>query len=463
MTDKIAHSFFHKDPSGFVYQVNGQFYRQVNKVYADQWLYFRSSGLPEFLREKQMLLPYVEIKENILRSPDWFITILPEQLTHISYPYEWCFEQMKDAALLTLEIVKLCMGKGMILKDATPFNVQFHNSRPIFIDTLSFEKYDETLPWIAYRQFCETFLFPLWLSHYHKGNFLRILYAYPDGIPLDLAAKLFPERSRFNLYVWMHVRLHNKVSKKRNVGNLVKDFSQKKLSNLVTNLEDIIRGLDNSSNTTWSNYYAEGINNPEYLAEKENIVKELLTEVSGKKVLDLGANYGHFSFIAAQKGFSVVAIDDDEQCINYLYKKVKKENIKTIFPLCIDITNPSSAGGFAYEERSSLNDRMQAEVVLALALTHHLVIGKNIPLFKLSEFLAQLGPQLIIEFVDKEDAHTQELLLSKKDIFPEYTKEGFERCFQHHFTITKEHSVRGTFRTIYLMKRKNEKTDELIS
>lgn len=457
MTSNTRNAASYKDPSGFIFRSRGRIYRQVNKVYAEHYSHFIHSGLSEVLTNKQLLLPYTEIKENILESADWLTTLLPEQLSYISYPYEWCFEQMKDAALLTLELVKAGIEKGMILKDATPFNIQFHNGRPVFIDTLSFEKYDEARPWVAYRQFCETFLFPLWLSHYHKTSFQPILAVYPDGIPVSLAAKLFPGRSRLNLYVWMHVHLQNKMSRKFRADNTFRRFSEKKLLNLITNLEEIVSGLDNSIKTEWSGYYDECISNPEYLRQKENVITRFLKQAKGKTVLDIGANKGHFSFIAAQQGFAVIAVENDEQCVNHLYKKIKKGRIATILPLCIDITNPSPAAGFADKERLSWNDRMLPDIILALAVVHHLVIGKNIPLSMLAEYLSQSAHQLIIEFVGKEDEKTQLLLLNRENIFQEYSKENFEVRFQCHFNIEAQYTIPGTARTIYLMDRKKQK------
>ena len=443
-----------RDPSGFVFFHEEKYYRQVNKSYAENYDRLMSSGLYTTLTERKCLLPHTELKENISGAEDCYVTLLPEQLSFISYPYEWCFEQLKDAALLTLKIVRTAVAHEMILKDATPLNVQFHNGKPDFIDTLSFEKYDASLPWIAYRQFCETFLFPLWLSHYHKMNFQQVLNVYPEGIPVEIAAKLLPAKSRLNSGIWLHLLLQNKIKKQRAGNKTTYSFSKKKLLDLVAHLESIIQKLDNSSNTTWSNYYSECIEHPGYLDEKKKIVSQLLAQVQGTKLIDLGANDGEFSFLAAEKGFTVIATDSDEQCINNLYKKVRGAGINNLIPLCIDITNPSAATGFANKERTSINERSKGDVVMALALVHHLAIGKNIPLPMLSAYFNELAPQLIVEFVSKEDEKTQLLLQHKKDIFPTYTKESFENFFQQSFTIVSMNRVGSTDRFIYLMNKK---------
>ena len=455
MADHTRHPASYKDPSGFIFQASGKFYRQVNKIYAGHYDLLIRSGLSSFLQGKQLLLHHEEVTENILNSDDWYLTLLPEQVPFTSYPYEWCFEQLKDAALLTLQIVKFSLDKGMILKDATPYNVQFLNGRPVFIDTLSFEKYEPSLPWIAYRQFCESFLFPLLLSHYHKTSIQPFLNSYPNGIPVNITAKLLPWKSRLNPGVSLHVFLQNKLSKKTKNSGTATSFSKNKLFNLISHLDSIIRDLNNTDKTEWSNYYSESISSPEYLGKKEEIITNLLQKLDGRKLLDLGANEGFFSRLAAAKNFNVIAIDKDDQCINFLYKKVKEENITNILPLCMDLMNPSAASGFANNERTSFGERIHTDAVLALALVHHLAIGYNLPLSKIAEYLYGFSHQLIIEFVPKEDEKVQLLLQNKKDIYPEYTREHFENIFRKRFTITEKVQVTGSDRIIYLMKRMN--------
>lgn len=455
MADHTRHPASYKDPSGFIFQASGKFYRQVNKIYASHYDLLTRSGLSSFLQEKKLLLPHEEVTENILHSDDWYLTLLPEQVSFTSYPYEWCFEQLKDAALLTLEIVKLSIDKGMILKDATPYNVQFLDGKPVFIDTLSFEKYDPSLPWIAYRQFCESFLFPLLLSHYHKTSIQPYLNSYPNGIPVNLTAKLLPWKSRLNPGVWLHVFLQNKLSKKSNHTEPTTSFSKNKLFNLISHLDSVIRHLNNTDKTEWSNYYTDSISSREYLGKKEEIISNLLQKLDGRKLLDLGANEGFFSSLAAAKNFDVIAIDKDDQCINNLYKKVKEENITNILPLCMDLMNPSPASGFANNERASFGERIHTDAVMALALIHHLAIGYNLPFGKIAEYLHGFSNQLIIEFVPKEDEKVQLLLQNKKDIYLEYTREHFENVFRQRFTIIEKMEVPDNNRIIYLMKRIN--------
>ena len=449
----VQHPASYKDPSGFVFFADGKYYRQVNNAYAKHYDHLISSGLYEILTNNNFLLKHTEIETDLNGNENLYKILLPEQLTTISYPYEWCFDQLKDAALLTLDIVKISAEKGMILKDATPFNIQYRNGKPVFIDTLSFEQYDETQPWIAYRQFCETFLFPLLISHYQKTGVDPWLYGYPDGIPVHVAAKFLPFKSHFNLSVWMHVFLQNRISGKSKLSGNSSSFTKNKLLLLINNLKSLINKLNNDRKTTWNDYYTSAIISGDYLSSKEEIVKALLNEATGDKLLDIGANNGQFSFLAAANKFDVIAVDNDEGCIKMLYRKVKENGYGNLLPLCVNITNPTPPSGFAGKERSSFRERVQPDVVLALALVHHLALTNNIPLPMLAAYFAELSPQLIIEFVPKDDEKAKLLLKNKKDIFPDYTMTDFEKYFNVKFSIEKKEHLAGTNRFIYFMKR----------
>jgi hypothetical protein len=445
-----------KDPSGFVFQANDINYRQVNKIYADNYELLLSSGLYKILTEKKLLISHTEVSENITQSPDCYKILLPQQIPFISYAYEWSFDQLKDAALLTLKVLKTSIEHGMILKDATPFNIQFNEGRAIFIDTLSFEKYDATKPWIAYRQFCECFLFPLYLEHYLKSDVQKILSTYLDGIPVDITARLLPMKSSLNMGVWLHVFLQNNVKDDKGSQGTQAGFDRKKLDHLIEHLKSIIEKfkLNTSTNSTWSNYYTETILSKDYLNEKEKIFRSYINEITFENALDAGANDGYFSQIIAEKKCPVIAIDFDNQCINSLYTSIKKSNITNILPLCIDLTNPSPAVGFRNIERQSFIQRVNAELVTALALIHHLILSKNIPVEDVASFMAMVTKKyLIIEFVPVSDPKSQELIKNKNS-YHLYDEFVFENCFSQLFIIEKKQLVPTTNRILYQMKKK---------
>jgi hypothetical protein len=453
MSNYLQHPSSFRDPSGFIFRANEQVYRQVNQQYAGTYDRFMQSGLYEKLTSSKKLLPHTEVAENFTGADNCYKTLLPEQLRFISYPYEWCFDQLKDAALLVLDIMKESVAHGFILKDATPFNVQFHNGKPVWIDTLSFEVYEPSKPWVAYRQFCECFLFPLYLGRYLKTDIHKTLSTYLEGIPASLTARLLPMRSSLNLGVWLHVYLHSAVKSEHKPQAGQGGFNKKKLLNLIMHLETIIGGFrGRRSGTIWSDYYDATILSHRYLTEKEKLFRQMLEGISFETALDAGTNDGHFAKILAEKGASVIAIDNDSASINRLYDAVKKNSLANILPLQVDVTQPSPALGYRNKERSAFFDRVHAELVTALALIHHLVLGKNIPLTSLGEFFAEItGKYLLIEFVPPDDPKVIELSKSRTALHP-YDIETFEQSFGKKFTTLEKLQVPGTERILYLME-----------
>jgi hypothetical protein len=456
MTTYTRHPSSFKDPSGFVFESAGTIYRQVNQYYAAQYRQLMDSGLYKQLVSQQRLIAHEEIAVNMTNTADWYTTLQPEPVHPISYPYEWCFEQLQDAALLTLTVLKTALQHGMILKDATPYNIQFHKGRPVFIDTLSFDTYNPKQPWIAYRQFCQCFLFPLYLEHYLKTDIQRILSTYIDGIPVDFVAKLLPLKSRLSLGVWLHVYLQHTASTSTRANKQTAAFSKKKLLDVISHLTNIITNfpVNKTYKTTWSNYYEDTILSKEYLHEKEKIVRAFCENSTARSVLDLGANDGYFSKLFASRQMQVIATDADNRCISRLYQEVKKNNIEHILPLILDIANPSPAIGFHNQERAAFHDRIKTDLVAALALVHHLVIGKNISLPVLADYFNHIAPELIIEFVPKEDEKVQQMLKSRPDTFVDYDQTHFERYFTAYFKIIAKEPVPGTHRILYKMQRK---------
>ncbi len=458
MTTYTRHPSSFKDPSGFVFEAKGTIYRQVNQYYAAQYRQLLDSGLYKQLVDRKQLIAHEEVNENVTHSPEWYTTLKPEPISVISYPYEWCFEQLQDAALLTLNVLKTALQHGMILKDATPYNIQFHKGKPIFIDTLSFDTYDPKQPWIAYRQFCQCFLFPLYLEHYLKTDIQKILSTYIDGIPVDFVAKLLPLKSRLSLGVWLHVYLQHSAttSTRANNNKQTAAFSKKKLLDVISHLHNIITNFPANKpyKTTWSNYYEDTILSKEYLQEKEKIMHTFCGQTKARTVLDLGANDGYFSRLFASHNMQVIATDSDNRCISRLYQEVKQNNIQHIHPLLLDIANPSPAIGFHNQERAAFHDRIKTDLVAALALVHHLVIGKNISLPVLASYFNDIAPELIIEFVPKEDEKVKQMLATRPDTFIDYDQAHFEAYFAKYFDTVEKKTVVGTSRTLYRMKRK---------
>ncbi|MFT3701584.1 MAG: hypothetical protein QM802_04405 [Agriterribacter sp.] len=457
MSKVSRHPSSFRDPSGFIFNYNRIVYRQVNQSYAGNYKLMKSSGLYERLVQGGMLIPHTEMSENLTQSADWYITLLPEQVRFISFPYEWSFDQLKDAALLTLDVVGEAVNRGMILKDATPFNIQFVNGRPLLIDTLSFELYDETKPWVAYRQFIESFISPLLLASYKSIELIRLLQVYLNGIPLSLTTKILPFKSRLRLHVFLHIFLQQALSAKQNTTPRTSpSFSKQKLVNVVDSLRALIKPLQlKTVRTEWNQYYESAMPDKFYLQNKKELAEEWLSEITGDTLLDIGANTGAFSVAASRYFAYVIAVDADAACVNSFYLDCKMQAYHTILPLCIDITNPSPAVGWGNEERSSFLNRYKAEAVLALAVIHHLVIGKNIRLDDIAKLLSILAEKnLIIEFVPKTDPRVQRMLIARTDIFDQYNAIEFERSFDAYFSVVRKKEVGNSGRYIYLMKNR---------
>jgi SAM-dependent methyltransferase len=452
MSSYLQHPSSYRDPSGFVFESSGKLFRQINNVYREHYELLMSSGLYQTLVEKEWLISHAEITSPISTSSHHFKTISPEYIPFITYPYEWCFEQLKDAALLTLGIMKVAIDHGLILKDATPFNIQFRDAQPVHIDTLSFEKYDDAKPWVAYRQFCETFLYPLLVEKYTSLEIHRLFAAYPQGISAKETVYLLPAKSRFHLGNWLHVFLPASIRAPRK--NAQATFTRNKLLRIVDHLQQFITNLRTSSQhySTWKNYYDKDILSKEYLSGKQTIIKELI-KVEGKQVLDLGCNQGIFSRLLSEKGNSVVAVDNDAFSISVLYRNCREER-SSILPLCVDLTDPPGNAGFMNEERKSFSDRLKFDLCISLALLHHLAIGKNIPFGKLADFLSAICNELIIEFVPKDDEKVQQLLAAREDIFDWYCQANFENVFGQRFIIEETQQVPASKRIIYRMKKR---------
>lgn len=449
-----THPASYRDKSGFVFEQGGKIYRYVHPDYDIHYTQLMSSGLYEDVVKKGQLIAHHEISEIQQFGFADGRVVLPDQIPFISYPYEWSFDMWKDAALLTLQMAMAALKKEMILKDATPFNIQFHKGKPIFIDTLSFENYEDGKPWIAYRQFSECFLAPLLLMHYCHPDTGKFFTVYPNGIPMDVLVSLLPKRSKWNMNTLLHVHLQAKFSgkQKQKAGN-ENNFSKQKLEILLKGLDSFVQKLVlKKVKTTWEDYYTDTILGDDYLKAKTVLVDTFIKELDFKTVIDLGANDGYFSLLFGNDK-NVMATDADSNCINELYHKIKKEGITNILPLVNNLSVPSPAIGWANTERESITVRLKADLVLALALVHHLAIAHNVPLYLIANWLYPMGEHLIIEFVPKRDEKVKLLLQNRKDIFDEYSLENFKSIFTQKYQIIKEEKAGNTNRVLFLMKR----------
>jgi hypothetical protein len=456
MTDIVMQPASFRDPDGHIFSEGGVFYRQVNRSYQATYDRLVQSGLFAKLWAEGLLLEHDELKPKA--GTEAYRVLLPRQIATITYPYEWCFSQLKDAALLTLRIQRLAVDAGFSLKDASAYNIQLYEGRLVFIDTLSFEPLIEGRPWAAYRQFCQHFLAPLALMAKIDARLSLFSREFIDGVPLDLASRLLPARTWLNLGLLLHVHLHAKAQRRfinREKKVAPRPITKQGLLGILANLELTVRGLQwKPAGTEWGDYY----NITNYAAEarddKVQAVDAFIGESGAKSVWDMGANDGTYSRLAVARGLPTIAWDIDPVAVEKNYRRMRAEKLSLLVPAVVDLTNPSPSIGWNLEERMSLFERPRPDVALALALIHHLAIGNNLPLGHCAAFFARIAHQLIIEWVPKEDSKVQELLQNREDIFDDYTTDGFERAFGCHFVIAESRKIRGSKRTLYRMVKR---------
>lgn len=441
---RIGSSF--RDPSGFLFTRDGVLLRQVQERYRPHYELLKASGLYDALLRDGLLIPHEECPLSEAAQPGAAFVLRPERIPFISMPYEWSFGQRKAAALLTLRIQRLALAHGMTLKDASAFNVQFRGGTPVLIDTLSFERREAGAPWIAYRQFCQHFLAPLALQAMVDVRLGLLLRQYVDGIPLDLASRLLPGRTKLSMWAQFHIHLHAKSIARHSAteGRRAPDsadgagatprapnVSDRGIEGLILNLEGAVQGLSWSPPGTEWGAYEETLGYASVDREaKHRVVGDFVKASGARSVLDLGANAGEYSRVARAAGASlVVAADGDPVAVERHHRRLEQQDDAGIVPLWVDLTNPSPSQGWDHAEWPSLAARGPFDTVMALALVHHLAIGNNVPLPGVAAMLARLGRQVIVEWVPKSDPQVQRLLSAREDIFVHYAEADFRDAF----------------------------------
>jgi len=448
-----------KDPSGYVFQKDGKLFRRIEKCYLDTYRQVRDSGLFQELMQKRLMIEHDEIFEQGGEDPH--IIIKPRMIRFITYPYEWCFSALKDAALATLAIQRIAISKGFTLKDAHGFNIQFDGDHPILIDTLSFDRWDHT-PWEAYRQFCESFLIPLALMRYRSQHLNKLLASFLNGIPLQIGAGLLPLRTRLSIPLLMHIHLHALQAedpKVENTSHAFKSngkFSENSMLGLCMGLEKAIRSIkppDGESIGAMCDQETQISSQAEFDQMMQFIVS-VMQEQHHSIVWDLGCNTGEFTQFAANHSDLVVSIDGNPTYIEQLYQHCKTNKVANILPLQMNLVNPSAAIGWELHERLSLFERGDCDLALALSLIHCLCISANIPMDYVARFFWRVSKKAVIEFIPKSDPRVRFLLSSRKDIFTNYGRETFESAFEQYFRIIRIEKIANSDRTLYYMERK---------
>jgi SAM-dependent methyltransferase len=386
-----------------------------------------------------------------------------ERVPFVSYPYEWPYSMLKDAALLQLELLEAALRRDLILKDATPYNVQWHGARPVFVDVGSFEPLRAGEPWVGYRQFCMLFLNPLLLQGLTGVPFHPWLRGALDGIaPGELAGALsLRDRFRRGLLtnVFLHARLERRYgSRSREVKSELRSagFDKRLIAANVRGMQKLVRRLDwRPPSTVWTEYEKDKSYTDADAASKDAFVRDVVTAQPWELVWDIGANTGRYARIAAEGARYVVAIDADQAPVELLYRELREEGVENVLPLTMNLANPSPGLGWRGLERKTLEQRGTPDLALALAVVHHMTISANVPLRDVVGWFASLGGALVIEFPHREDRMVQTLLAAKRDgLHPDYEQRFFERCLAEAFDVERRETLASGTRTLYFARPK---------
>ena len=381
-----------------------------------------------------------------------------ERIPFVSYPYEWTFAMLRDAALLQLDLLRRALDENLMLKDSSSYNVQWRGTRPVFIDVGSFERLREGEPWAAYRQFCMLFLNPLLLQAYRGIDFRPWLRGSLAGITPVEARHVLSSRDLFRRGVLTNVALHARLERKhdessRDVKTELKraGFKKELIVANVRRLEKLVRGLEwKPGASEWSGYEATTSYDEADAARKEAFVRDVVRAREWGLVWDIGCNEGRHSRIAAENARYVVALDGDAAVVDRLYRKLAAEGEAAILPLAVDVTDPSPALGWHGLERQTLEQRARPDLTLCLAVLHHVSIGSNVPVAEFLSWLAELRTALVIEFPTRDDPRVAALLQRKKDgAHPDYDREPFERALAERFEIIRSEELSSGTRILY--------------
>ncbi len=294
-----------------------------------------------------------------------------------------------------------------------------------------------------------------------------LLRDYVDGLPLDLTSTLLPRRTwlRFGLasHIHLHARAERRFDRRRDLapgGGVQRPRTAPRMSDirrqaLIDSLRSAVGKLHwEPGATEWADYAGRTSYGAAAAEAKDRVVATMLGAAAGSRAWDLGANTGRFSRIAADLGYDVIALDLDPGAAELHYRAVRRDGQTSILPLVADVANPSPGLGWAGVERQSLADRANADVILALALVHHLAIGRNVPLDAIGHWFAELGSQAIVEFVPKDDPMVEFLLSSREDVFPGYTLEGFRAAMAPAWETVAEVPLDDSTRVLFHLRRR---------
>ncbi len=469
-----------RDREARVFYRDGGVYRALSARALAEW---RALTQTDFIKQAMADGQVVETREvtdevgqdfaprDEYEALEWAGILEHQRVPLVSYPNEWSFSMLRDAALLQLDLLTGALGEGFVLKDSSAYNIQWIGTRPVFIDLPSFARLEAGEPWVGYQQFCQQYLYPLMLTAYKDIPFQPWLRASLDGIPPAEMSALFGGLERLKKGVFTHVYLQAKLtsmtaSKPQAVRREARElgFSRDLIVNNARGLRKLIAALEwKSAGTEWGDYDAADGSGHNYSSAdhraKEQFVEDAARSQRWPVVWDLGANTGRFTRIAARHAERAVAMDIDPLAIDRLYNVLRGQaggegegEAAKILPLVNDLVDPSPARGWRGRERSALLERESPDLILALALVHHIVIGRNVPMVEFIDWLASYGAAVVIEFPTRSDSMVKRLLINRDDHFADYEQDFFERCLRRRFDIVREQAQESGGRVLYFAR-----------
>ena len=427
-----------RDPSGHVYKYNNRIIRVVKNFGKKRYEFIKEKNLLKESIKSNFLIHTKEIENEFtnFKSKDFCYFLEHEKLDYISYPYEWGFYQLKEAALHHLNFQLFLLEKDAVLIDSSAFNIQFKNNKPIFIDVLSIDKYNDGDYWKGHGQFLQQFLNPLLLRSLKGISFNDWFKGNLDGIKTTELNSLLNFKDKLSLNVFFSVVLLARLEKQNTEDpkTAIKKISKKKAlsknayKGLLIQLKNWIEKLKPlEKKTVWSTYSVANTYNENQESKKIDIIKKFSEKYKPNLMADIGCNDGLYSFESLKSGCKkVVGFDIDVNAIDRAYNNSLKLELDFL-PLYFNATNPSAKLGWFESERESFIDRLNFDAVIALAFEHHLALGNNIPLDDVVKWIMNIGKNGLIEYVDKQDETVQRMLSLKGDIFPDYNEENFEK------------------------------------
>ena len=439
-----------RDDAGQIFNFKNRIFRSIKNDYIENYNFIKNQDIYQKLINKNLLINSWEAKDQDLISQNFDDVnkfLEHEKLENWTYPYEWTFSQLKKAAIFHLDFQLFLLEENISLKDASAYNIQFKNNKPIFIDILSLQKLDENTPWQGHKQFCEEFLNPLVYSSYFNLPFNEIYKGNLNGISNRQIINLLGYKIFFSFSLLINVYFTESLSSKSGISKKKKERSYKQSQYfLINNLKKFIKKLKYKKNkSTWSNYSNTHSYSKESEIEKENILKSYISTNKPYSLIDMGCNDAKYSFISKELGVKkIIALDYDMQCL----EKIELDNNEIVTPLYADLSNISPSIGWDNKEKKSFIERFNFDFSLSFAVVHHLAISKNIPLYEVLNFIIKLSKKGLIEFIPNDDEMVKRMKMFKTKDYDDYNLENFLKYLNEKCNIVKVHDLKGSKRKI---------------